>query len=331
VGLAATFLTPLQSDDLTSTLYLLADNTANGTGPKTLMAAISELGDMSQFGKILRSTGDVGDAVSASIEFEFIQASITREPLYVGEVSEILRVSSKGSSRTGKKELLKKLISRCSPLESKYLARIIVRDLRVGFSRGLLLNGLSIALDSDEDTVRRMAAFSPIHEIPEQIGRAGLDVPRLFSPFRPMLAQPASSADEIIKRHGETSLERKIDGFRAMIHKSGSIIEIYSRSPQDVTEKLPDVVRIAKNFDGDFIIDCEIAGFKNGRIMPFQRIMRRFRKYGIEAMTRKISLRPFIFDVLYQNGRSLIDRPYNERRKTLEEKFTYLTVERKKK
>ena len=48
-------------------------------------------------------------------------------------------------------------------------------------------------------------------------------------------------------------------------------------------------------------------------------------------MARKISLRPFIFDVLYQNGRSLIDRPYNERRKTLEEKFTYLTVERKKK
>ncbi len=329
IELAADFLNSLSLDDLTSTLNLLTDNAASGIGGKTLLMATSELVDENKFASALRSTGDVGEAIALSLKPRAIQASLTKEPLYVGEVVEILRVTSRRSSRDEKTELLKKAISRCSALEAKYLAKIIIRDFRIGFSDGLLLNALALALNSDVGKMRRMSAFSQIYELPEIAGKPEAGVPGIFRPFKPMLAQRASSSDEIIKRHGKSSLERKIDGFRAMIHKSSSTVKIYSRRLQDVTEKLPDVVKIVENFDGDFIVDCEIAGFKNGRIMPFQRIMRRFRKYDIGAMAREISLRPFIFDVLHLDGKSFIDAGYEYRRSILEEKFAYLTVERR--
>lgn len=326
IDLAADFFSALSPDDLTSVLNLLTDNTASGIGGKTLMLAISDFVDPQKFQSELRSTGDVGEAIAFSLRSNTTQTSLTREPLYVQEVIEVLRIASR--LRDEKIALLRKAISRCSPLEAKYLAKIILRDLRIGFSNGLLLSSLASLFNLDLARVKRMAAFFPVYELPVMIKRGALRIPRPLQPFKPMLAERASDPEEVIKRQGKTSLERKIDGFRAMIHKSGSTVKIYSRRLQDVTEKLPDVVRVVEDFDDEFILDCEIAGFKNGRIMPFQRMMRRFRKYDIGAIAREISLRPFIFDVPYLNGRSLIDESYEKRRRILEDRFAYLTVDR---
>ncbi|NLA38973.1 MAG: ATP-dependent DNA ligase, partial [Methanomicrobiales archaeon] len=139
-------------------------------------------------------------------------------------------------------------------------------------------------------------------------------------PVKMMLAQAGTIAGQI-EDHGEVAVEYKYDGSRFQFHKVGEVCRIYSRRLEEVTESLPDIVMHLKEAtDHDVILDGEVVAVRDGRPMPFQYVIRRFRrKHQVNAMMEKIEAVPRVFDILYLDGETLMDRPLTERRRILEE------------
>ena len=138
-----------------------------------------------------------------------------------------------------------------------------------------------------------------------------------------MLAQQGTIAD-MIKEHGEIAAEFKYDGSRFQFHKKGNWARLYSRRLEDVTGALPDVIeKLLSATDHDVILDGEVIAIKDGKPMPFQSVLRRFRRrHDVAEATEAIEMVPNVFDILYLDGETLIDLPFTERRKKLEEVVT---------
>jgi DNA ligase-1 len=125
---------------------------------------------------------------------------------------------------------------------------------------------------------------------------------------------------DAIKEHGAVAAEYKYDGSRFQFHKKGNWCRMYSRRLEDVTGALPDVIsQLLGATDHDVIIDGEVIAVKGDRPMPFQSVLRRFRRrHDVAEATAEIKLIPHIFDLLYLDGETLISLPLSERRKKLE-------------
>jgi DNA ligase-1 len=132
-----------------------------------------------------------------------------------------------------------------------------------------------------------------------------------------MLAEIGLDFSEVLRAHGgRTALEFKYDGARVQVHREGDRVTVWTRRLSDVTRSLPDVVAVAKSLDGEpFVLDGEVVALDAaGRPLPFQELMRRFRRvHGVEALVREMPLALHFFDCLIAEGRSLIDAPYAER------------------
>src|SRR4029450_4117963 len=141
--------------------------------------------------------------------------------------------------------------------------------------------------------------------------------PRPFVPLLPMLAEIATDFDEALRAHGgRTALEFKYDGARVQVHRDGEHVGIWTRRLSDVTRSLPDVVEIARGLAGaPFILDGEVVALDAaGRPLPFQELMRRFRRvHGVEVLVREMPLALHFFDCLIAEGGSLIDAACAER------------------
>jgi DNA ligase-1 len=147
---------------------------------------------------------------------------------------------------------------------------------------------------------------------------------QVFRPIKPMMAQMAAEVNEALKEHGgKTALEYKLDGARIQIHKSGGDVKVFSRRLTDVTNSLPEVVQLVYEQvkAREAILEGEVVAIgEDGTPMLFQHLMRRFRRvHDIEEMTKQIPVKLYLFDLLYTDGQSLIDEPYVERRRKLEE------------
>ena len=141
---------------------------------------------------------------------------------------------------------------------------------------------------------------------------------KLFVPLLPMLSELSEDFDAIFRAHGAaTALEFKYDGARVQIHKHGEQVRIWSRRLSEVTASLPEISEIARReLHGDsFILDAEVVAVgKNGRPLPFQELMRRFKRvHGIASAASAIPLSLHLFDCLLFDGVSLIDEPYERR------------------
>ena len=139
-----------------------------------------------------------------------------------------------------------------------------------------------------------------------------------------MLAQRVSSAEELLERFGgKVALEYKYDGLRVQIHCAGEKIKLFSRRPEDITDQFPDlqeyILEAAQK--SEFIIEGELVAFdyNHERILPFQTLTQRKRKYLIEEKKEEIPVRVYLFDVLYVDGKATLDMPLLERRKLLTE------------
>jgi DNA ligase-1 len=147
--------------------------------------------------------------------------------------------------------------------------------------------------------------------------------PRVFVPLLPMLAEIAGDVDEALAAHGGASVvEYKYDGARIQLHRDGERVAIWSRRMSDVTRSLPDIVTIARrDLSGvPLILDGEVVALDaRGRPLPFQELMRRFRRVrGVEAAAAELPLTLHLFDCLMADGRSLLDEPYTKRWEALE-------------
>ncbi|UCC64766.1 MAG: ATP-dependent DNA ligase, partial [Anaerolineae bacterium] len=150
----------------------------------------------------------------------------------------------------------------------------------------------------------------------------------------PMLAQTAQNLAEAFERYqGRVALEYKLDGARVQIHRRGDEVRVYSRHLADVTASLPDVVAEVKErlAAEEAILEGEaVAVDAQGRPLPFQHLMRRFRrKRAVAATVQEIPVQLFLFDALYVDGRSLVDAPYRERWAALEGAAGGLTLVRR--
>jgi DNA ligase-1 len=261
-----------------------------------------------------------------------MQTPLLRDKLTVKSVHrtliEIAEASGQGSRRL-KSNLLEGLISIADSTEVEVLVRIIFKEMRIGVNEGLMLDGIADAASVDSKLVRRSLMLTgdlgEVARIALESGRKGLESIKMevFVPLKPMLASMSYDVEEVIQEHGgETAFEYKLDGARIQIHRKGGEIRIFSRRLTDVTDSLPDIVELVKGRVKalNAVLEGEVVAIgERGKPLPFQDLMRRFtRVHNITSTSKEIPLELKLFDMLYLDGRILIDEPYTERRQLLE-------------
>ena len=219
-------------------------------------------------------------------------------------------------------DLLAGLLRRATPVEAKYLAKIVLGEMRHGVQEGIVLDAIAALGGIPPAAARR--AQQALGDIGRLAALVKADPAQLqsievclFQPIKPMLAQTAANvAGAFDALHGALAVEWKLDGARVQIHKRGSEVRIFSRRLQDITRSLPDVVAlVARAAVADTAIyEGEVIAVSDGRPLPFQDLMRRFRRIrDIDAMVRELPVALFLFDLLYLGDRPLLDLPATAR------------------
>lgn len=254
-------------------------------------------------------------------------APLPGPPLTLADAAETFSAVAEAAgigSRRLRDARLAALTARASGPEREVLGRIITGEMRTGVSGGLVLEAIAEAAGADLPAARRAALFlgdlSAVASLALGGGAAALAAatPRLFVPLLPMLAEIAESFDTVLAAHGgRTALEYKYDGARIQLHWDGERVAIWSRRLSDVTPSLPDVVAVARRdlVGAPLILDGEVVALDTaGRPLPFQELMRRFRRvHEVEALVSEMPLALHFFDCLVAEGRSLIDESYERR------------------
>jgi DNA ligase-1 len=303
-----------------------------GIGPNLLYEAIAYVAGRKKEAVVsaVSAEGDAGKAVEKLLEGKE-QTSFFAEELAIGDVyreCEAIATSGGRKSQRGKLLAVRKLFANANPLEGRYLARLILGELRIGIGEGNVRDAVAKAFSLDPALVDH--AYQAMNDLGEvarlaRQGETALSAVHIevFRPIKMMLAQQGSIAD-MIEEHGKVAAEYKYDGTRIQFHKRGGEVRIYSRKLEEVTNALPDVIaKLSAATSRDVVLDGEAVATKDGRPMPFQFVLRRFRrKYDVEAQAEQIELVPYIFDILVLDGETLIDLPFSERRKRLEAALT---------
>jgi ATP-dependent DNA ligase I len=234
-------------------------------------------------------------------------------------------LAAERGARSGERRAraLRALFARAREPEQRFLAGLLLGEVRQGALDGLVLEAIARAASLPAPAVREAAMFAPTLG---DVARAALDEGaaglsrfslRLLAPVAPMLASPAGDVEEALSRLGEAAFEYKLDGARIQLHKRGDEVRVFTRELQDVTARVPEVVEWARALDArELLLEGETIGLRpDGRPHPFQVTMRRFgRSKDVAAARRELPLSSFFFDCLYRDGEgSLIALPYAER------------------
>jgi DNA ligase-1 len=304
-----------------------------GVGPSTLYEALSKAtgSSLAEIKEILRRTGDVGAIAAEVVEKRrpaTLSAFIEADSLSILDVHarflDLARASGKRSQGVKMKHL-RYLFGEAGPLEARYIARLALDDMRIGVGEGIVRDAIAKAFAASPEEVERGYNFTNDLGLVAQRAKEGrlseltIDIGR---PIKMMLAQLGAGIPSSVAEMGTAAVEWKFDGSRVQIHKKGDEIEIFSRRLERVTRSLPEIVGFVEEHvrAESAILDGEaVARGEDGRPLPFQEILKRFRrKYKVERTAKKIPLELWLFDLVYLNGRSLIDEPLRERRRLLE-------------
>ena len=305
-----------------------------GVGPQQLKRALSLASGypLAEIERRMAKVGDLGE-VAAELMRGRRQITLFSQPLTVERVFEKIKslpdLTGEGSMDR-KIGVVAELLSDATPLEAKFVVRTVLGDLRVGIAEGRMRDAIAATfglppelvehaymLTTDYAVVARAAAQGE-----EALRRLGIEVGH---PVNPMLAQRAESVEEILERMGgRAAFELKLDGIRIQAHRDGDRIVLFTRRMEDYTHMFPDLVdplRRALKSDR-MVVDGELVAIdpRSGKPMPFQEVLRRRRKYGIEKMVEQIPIQIHLFDVLVVDGKTVVERPYEERRRMLEER-----------
>jgi len=237
-----------------------------------------------------------------------------------------LSTVSGGGSKARRAELLGATFAEATDDERRFLARLVLGELRQGALAGLLLDGIARAAGVSLAAVRRAQMLSGdlglVAETALRDGVSGLaDISlRLLHPIEPMLAQPAEDIVDAMARIREPILDYKLDGARVQVHKQGDEVRVFSRQGNNVTVAVPEVVAAVAALPArELIIDGEtLALAADGRPLPFQTTMRRFGRHSDDPDLRaQLPLTLFAFDCLHRDGETLIDAGTRERHAAL--------------
>jgi DNA ligase-1 len=282
----------------------------------------------------LKHTGDIGETAQKLIGSKR-QVTFFQEPLTVQRVYETLEKMARTSGSGAvdlKLSLLAGLLAAATPKEAKYIMRNVTGNLRLGIADMTVLDALAIAYGGGKETrelvERAYNICSDLGRVAETIARRGIEGIKGFrvsinEPIRPMLAERLSSPEEILEKlGGKCVAEYKYDGERLQAHKQGEKITLYSRRLESISSQYPDAIELFKKHvkAKEAILECECVAVDpdTGEMRPFQELMHRRRKYGIEKAIEDYPVSLFMFEALYVDGKDLTLEPYPARRKMLE-------------
>ena len=278
--------------------------------------------------------GDLGITVSNMLK-QKTQTTFSAETITLERVYEtLLKISTlqgKGSQDM-KIKYISSLLNDATPEESKFVLKILLGTMRLGVAENTVMDALAIAFTNSKENRELVEnaynVSSDLGKVSEVLAQDGFDGllkfnVSLFSPIRPMLADRVKSEEEAVKRiENEFAAEYKLDGERVQIHIQDDKVILFSRSLENITNYYPDIVEKisdAINAD-DGIFEAEIVAINanTGNFLPFQELMHRRRKHKLDQAITNYPITVNFFDILYHNGKELLNYSYNERRKNLE-------------
>ncbi len=308
-----------------------------GIAEKLAIKAISQAYgvDKNEVLRDFKRLGDLG-TVAKELAAKRTQAVLASAPLTVERVHETLDEIARASgarSQEAKIGLLAGLLADATPKEAKFIVRTVTGKMRLGIADMTILDALAIAYTGSKENRKHIEraynTSSDLGDVAKTLATSGLEgiknyKIRVGRPIRMMLAQRLASADEILnKLGGEAACEWKYDGERIQIHKKGKEVILFSRRLENITEQYPDVCATVREHVqcNEAIIEGECVAVHpdTGELLPFQELMHRRRKYGVEDAAKKFPVSLFLFDVLYIDGEDLTQQEYIVRRKKLEE------------
>jgi DNA ligase-1 len=299
------------------------DARTTNVGGSIISTALSAATGFSQqeLAPIYVRLGDAGETAYVAVNEakRFHEATIT-----LVEVESIIARLSETKGTKNKTSLLTAVLSHATPLEAKYLIKLLAGDLRIGLREGLVEDAIARAFERPLATVAQVNML--LGDIGETAVRARVndlqDVNmRLFHPIKFMLATPAADLADIARTMpDEFFVEDKFDGIRAQAHTADGRVAIYSRTMDEITHRFPELVPPLKDLATDAIIDGEIVPARGQKILPFSELQKRLGRKTIGAdLLLEVPVIFVAYDLLYAAGRVLTDAFLEERRKVLEQ------------
>jgi DNA ligase-1 len=302
--------------------------------------ASGDLGETAYKLKIQNPIRQLADKIQNKSQIQNLKLTVNE---VYERLLEIAKESGEGSVER-KVEKMAALINELDPLSAKYVVRIPLGRLRLGFSELTILDALSWMLVGNKSKREEIEAAynvrADVGEIAKQFKILNLKFkiervkPQVGIPIMPALCQRLPTPEEMIKKMGLVAAEPKLDGTRLQVHyrcyspgvsieNHSRCVKIFTRNLENVTAMFPDIVEGVKKEvrAKEAILDGEAIGFdpKTGKFLPFQETIKRKRKYEIDQKAKEIPLKYFVFDILYKDGESLLNLPLEKRRKILEE------------
>jgi DNA ligase-1 len=309
-----------------------------GIAEKLAIKALASLSGKSEesVDKNFKSTGDLGKTAEhfagRKSQSTLIQRELSVELVY--DSFEKIAQSIGSGSIDLKVRYLSSLLHDASPLEARYIVRMVLGRLRLGVADMTILDALAVAYGGGKDArdalERAYNLSSDLGLVAKIVASQGMEAVKEFRvkighPIRPMLAERLSTAHEILEKlGGRGAAEYKYDGIRLQAHISQDKSCLFSRRLENVTEQFPDALRyIEESVNAKEAIiegECVAVDPNTGDMLPFQMIsQRRGRKYEIERMEEEVPVHFYLFDILYKDGRDLTVDSYSERRAILEQ------------
>ena len=303
--------------------FAQSDSRTTNVGGSIISAALSEATGLSSenlFPRYVR-LGDPGDLAAEAIK----EAHQSFEPtITLVETESLITRLSDTRGIKNKTALLTAFLQRATPLEAKYLIKLLAGDLRIGLREGLVEDAIARAFNQKlADVAYANMLLGDIGETAVRTRASDLrDVSmRLFHPIKFMLATPAADLTDIARTMPDEFLvEDKFDGIRAQAHVKGGRVSIYSRTMDEITHRFPELVEPLRSLPTDVIIDGEIVPANESGILPFSELQKRLGRKSVG--TQLLLAVPVIlvaYDLLYASGRVLIDDPLIDRRTILKE------------
>lgn len=305
-----------------------------GVSSKTLVKIISKATGRNEeeITEVWKNQGDLGLAAEKMVEKKTQQRLMTQE-LDVAKVmkrlQKVAEMEAQGLSgsvdQDKKQKELAELISSAEPEEARYLARIIINNLRLGIGEGTIRDALAEAFFDGEHVEDIQQAYDFTNDFAEvaKASQESIEEVRsleleLYRPIKSMLAKKVETIEEGFEEVGEPAvIDYKYDGMRAQIHVKDGEVKVFTRRLEDVTEQFPDVVEaVEENIDSDnCIVDAEIVGYdpEDGSMIPFQKLSKRIkRKYEIQKLKAEIPVTVRPFDLIYL-GEPILQEEYSSR------------------
>ncbi len=300
------------------------EETTLQVGGSLLWRAVAELSgkDEAELTAAYRQHGDLGAVAGQVLPETF------RQGPNVLEVADAFRQIAAARGPAAKSALVRDLLARATPLEGKYIVKIMTGDLRIGLKESLVEDAIAKAYGGAlagalEEVQRANMLLGDIGETLRLAVQGKLDDARMrmFHPLGFMLASPIESAAEGLSYFAEAVVEDKYDGIRAQAHVSGGEVKFFSRTRDEITDSFPELPGALAGLPQDAILDGEIVAWEDsGRARPFSVLQQRLgRKKVSEQMLREIPVAYVAFDVLFASGELLIDHPLRERARILDE------------